>query len=281
VELPISHASYQPSTAALVRAARRARLILGRVVGEETALDHAVAITDPRRPQVAQANFAVDFAANDRGPAAALALVFDHFDAQGLTCLSIDAADVQWDDDAKLELSRRDYYPATRLLSVWTAQPPGEGAEMDQTRAAGEGDLQIIPARSCYADLRVFFADMAQAQDHADAALAAATAAARIDQLDEPRLEAFVARIDRRVAGVAGIINLGNLGVLSDVFTLPDARGQGLAAALMAHLLDHCRRCQFEAVLLDTPASCPHLDFFQHLGFSPATSYLQFRKRRG
>jgi GNAT superfamily N-acetyltransferase len=275
MELPIAPQTYRPTTDALVRAAKRASLVLGRTLADEQSLDEGTLLYSAERPDVAAANFAGEVTVPPQTtPREAVERIMSHYREHGLTCHALDAAETYWPDAVPPILSGLGYFPSNRMVCLLDAYqaPPAE--------CQCEG-LQIIPARASYGELWSFFMEMVVMQDRADAGHAEAVARASVDQLDEPRLEVFLGRLDGKAVGVCGVLTLGNMGVLYDLFTLPSARKRGVGAAMMAHTLDLCRRSQFEQVIASFPQNCPHLPFYQGLGFKVVGTFIRFRKRGG
>ena len=268
MELPIAPQQGQPSTAALVRAVRRSEAALARTASTETTLDGAVAFANPDRPGVRCVNFAAGLAPAQHADADSLvAGIHEHFDAAGAPCHTLDAAAIDWPDALADVIRRRAYRPITRHVFLMTSYRPPE------ERGTG---AQIIPARAAYRELTQLYDTMARLDHHADDALAAQLIQTMIDRLDEPRLDLFLARLDRRPVAVAGVVSLGNMGVVSSAYADPAYRGRGLAKTLMTAVLDHCVRAQFEQVIVDRSDGCPSIPFYQSLGFERATSYTKY-----
>jgi len=270
MELPIAPQSYQPSAEALLRAAKRARIILARMVADETQLDSATVFTNPDRSQIHLANFAVDLRLPENTAAQdACDEVAQHFAQRGCPCHCWDSNDLAWPQEIAQQLEAQGYRPTTQhlyLLNRFT--PPGRINDQ----------LQIIPARSAYNQLPQFFREMATQEFNADPQLAGDYAQVMIDQLDEPRLELFLGRLDGQSVGIAGVITLGQIGVIYPAYTDNHHRGRGIAATLMSHTLDHCARALMDQVILERPDGCPSIGFYESLGFQAVTTYTQYRR---
>ena len=269
MELPIAPQTYQPSPDALVRAIKRADLILARMVAEETALEGATAMTNPRRPGVHMANFAADLRVPEGSTAdAVLDEIADHFQSRNLACHYMQCNETHWPDDLAQSLSRRGYQrgPTASVCLLHDYTPPKRDMPA----------MQVIPGRAAYAQLQEFYVQSARDHHGADDALAAQIAQSQIDHLDEPRFDMFVGRIDGRIAGIAGVITLGNIGVIDNVYTAPQFRGRGVASALMHHTIEHCSRALFEQVILEVLADSRALPLYESLGFKPVASYHKF-----
>lgn len=268
MKLPIASESYQPSADTLVRAVRRSEIVLARVCAEETILDGVTAYTHSDRVGVRCANFAAELQqVGDLDPVDVLNALFDHFAAQGTTCLTLAAADAKWPDGFAAPIEERGFKPRTRhVYRMGSYQPP---KRINET-------LQIVPARSLYGELKPFYESMARREHGADDALAKAYAATMIDRLDEPRLELFIARLEGKPVAVAGTCSLGDTGVIVPAWSDPDHRGQGIAGTLMAHVLDLCKRAQFEQVIIDRSEGCTSVGFYQSLGFAVIAQYVKY-----
>lgn len=268
MKLPIAQESYRPSPQTLVRAISRTRVILGRAAGEETPLDGATALTQPRRPGVRCANFAADLHVSASADAdQILRGVFDHFHDRRTICHALTCSDARWNEAFTPAAVAAGYQPRRKHVFLLDHYRPPKHIHPS---------LQIIPARSLYPQLGAFYEQMARQDHHADGAAARDLAQAMIDQLDEPRLEVFIGRLDRKPVGCAGVLTLGNIGVISPAYTEPGRRGQGVAGALMAAILEHCARAQFEQVILERSEGCPSIPFYRAMGFEPVSWYVRY-----
>jgi len=270
MELPVSKSSYAPSADALVRAVQRARVVFGRVVAQEQAIDHAVCFTNARCPGVRLANFAeldLRAAPDAAGP---LAAVEDHFARHDAVCQILQPTD--GDGAAALAAVASDYDRVERHVLLHEGAGP---------HRAGADDLQIIPARASYDQLRTLVESMARLDHGADDRLAAALAQVWEDRLDEPRLDLFLGLVERRAAAVAGVLSLGQIGVVDPVWCHPDRRGRGVAGAMLGHLLEHCRRAMFEQVVVDRGEGCPAISFYESFGFRRVARFTRFKRRLG
>lgn len=150
---------------------------------------------------------------------------------------------------------------------------------MLHVRRAGPGDVDD------WARLRVgLMASEDLLEPDADpAVLRAAIAGWLRERLDSPSFGAFVADLDGRVVGSGGISIYDNPpgpGLLAreayvmSMFTEPDARGQGVARAVLAALLDFARAAGgVDRVWLR--ASAMGRPVYLRSGFEPRDSYLQ------
>ena len=268
MDLPILSQPTDTDPQALVRAARRAEQILTRTLAEERQVGTATVFIDTRRPGCRIANRAFDIPPGS-GPSTddAIGSIAALFKCEGGACGMLSLSEPTWPDDL-----------AEQAVSAgYVAQPLEVLMLHEYTRPARvRDDLQIIPARASYHGVRELHALWAR-EAHADNPTAAdQTAQAMTDQLDEPRLDAFLARQDDQPVGIAAVLSLGQVGVIRGVFTHPDARGRAVATTLVAHTLDHCSRAQFTQVLTTCPPVCPSNRLYQSIGFTPAAQYTDY-----
>jgi ribosomal protein S18 acetylase RimI-like enzyme len=269
VELPIARQSYLPTSDALLRAARRADAILRRAAAEEEQLESAAAFTQPARPGVRMLNGALDV----RLPASTTAVqaleeIFDHFRSRGLTCYSLVPAEMEWPEAMADAAVNAGYRPRKVILYALERFCPPE-----KPNAA----LQVIPARAAYADLHRMNERRALADNLVDAALARQVADTRSDFLDEPRVDAFLGRLDQKAVGIVSVLTLGNIGVIEGAFTDHEYRGRGVASTLMTHAMEYCHRALFERVVIQVTEENPARRLLDALGFKPAASSTTYR----
>jgi len=273
MELPVASASYQPDAQTLVRAIKRAAVVLKRTMAQEVRLACGTAFVDAARPGVRMSNCATDLTpVDDQPPDAVLDAVLQPFADAGATCHGLDSSDDHWQEALLAAVQARGY--ETKRWCVFAM------AGFSSDRRPNDA-VQIIPARAAYAEAKRFFVHQAEAESNLSGQAAEDLAAARIDQLDEPRLDMFLARIDNQPVGIAGVLTLGNIGVLHNVFTSPDQRGKGVGGTLMHKLVDVCNRAQFEAVIVERAEGCWAIPFYESLGFAQVGSYLTAKRSGG
>lgn len=76
------------------------------------------------------------------------------------------------------------------------------------------------------------------------------------------------------VVGTLGLMNKYPYGILKKFFVNPKYRGKkmGVSNELYERLLSHAKKCQFKAILLDTPAACERAHgFYYKEGFQNIT----------
>jgi GNAT superfamily N-acetyltransferase len=272
MELPISPQSYRPAPDALVRAVKRSRVLTARMMSEEIALPGAAAFVRPAGRDVRAANFAAEVQAGaEQAAREVLQSIRDCYAEQASVCHAIDTADADL-PQALADAAAGEYRPVMRhVLMLHRHQPP------PQT----DGGIQVIPARAAYGELTSLLQRQAVVEFAGDERFAHQFASAMVDRLDEPRLELFLARFERRPVAVGGVITLGDIGVISPLWADPEYRGRGIAVQLLARVLEHCLRAQFEQVLLERSDGCPSTPFYERAGFSRVVSYRRLVRAAG
>jgi len=260
MELPIATESYQPTTEALVRAAKRSRVALAHAIAELTQLDGCAAWTNPDRKGMRCANFAAEITSLDDD-------LFAHFRERDVSCHILECAQQQWPTDIAQAAQQAGYIAKTKLLFL---------LKRYQSPERRNEQLQILPARSIYPQLRAFYEDFARQGHGLDGQCVGELAGTMIDLLDEPQLELFVGRLDNVIVGAAGVVSLGNIGVINPAYTALDHRGKGVAASLVASVIEHCSRAQFEQVIIDRSLGCSSIPFYESLGFCRIAEYDQY-----
>jgi hypothetical protein len=266
MDLPLARQPGQKtSLQGLIRAAKRADVILLRMVAEETFLDGATAYISQAHPALREANAAFDLRIPPEGDAKRIIDgLLAAFAEAGATCFSCDSSEADWPAPLAEALAARGYQPRAFAIAELTAYAPP--STIDEK-------LQIIPGRAAYHELRGLYA---QREEHAGNPAAQDAAQARVDQLDDPRVDLFLARRDRQPVGLASLLTLGNIGVVLDLFTAPSCEDPAVLHTLAAHLIDHCMRAQFEQVIARFEPDDTRAAFFAGLGFKLAGQYVRY-----
>jgi len=274
VKLPLAPQANQPDKQQLVREIKRVQAILARTTAHETVLDGATAYTNPHRPGARLANTATDLQLpNNLAPNSLLDNIIHHYQQAGVNCYALSCAHLDWPPALADAAQNHGYTPSKLQVYHLAAYTP---PEPPTPRNPSNQDIQIIPGRAAYPQLRQVFLTQASDHDHATPEQASQTTDALIDQLDEPRLEMFIARRGGQPLGIAGVVSLGQIGVIHNLYTPPQHRGTGIATALLQHTIELCARATFEQVILELPDACPSTSFYQSFGFNPVVSYLKY-----
>ena len=269
MELPIAQESYHPSPEALVRAAKRAQIILARTAAEETTLDTATLFTNPHRPALHALNFAAELHLIDNDRAQNLLDTIDaHFQAAQCRCLRLESSDLPFPPELAAAAQTRGYASHESILYLLQGYNPPHSPLTD---------LQIIPARAAYPKLQDLFQSNAPEEaDTDDPAACRQHAQTRIDFLDDARLDLFLGRLNAQTAGFVSLLSLGQIGLIEHVFTLPALRRRGVATRLLDHAIELCERAQYEQVILTLPPRSPAAPLFHRLGFLEVTRYTSY-----
>lgn len=248
----------------LVRAVKRAQAILARLVATETYLDGATAFTSPDRSLLASANHAADLRLPPGvGAGKVLDTIDAHFAAAAVRCGSLDASELDWPADLKVAIESRGWRAVRRNVYLLS----------DYVPPVVEAAVQVIPGRAAYGELRQALSNHAVRQ-HNDAARVTQQVEAAMDQLDDSRIDIFLARQSRKPVGVASLLTLGNIGVVLDLFDSSANDSSGVFNTLAARLFDHCLRAQFEQVILSLDEGDVRLPRLASLGFKAVASYV-------
>ncbi|MDX1682710.1 MAG: hypothetical protein R3336_06300 [Phycisphaeraceae bacterium] len=254
MKLPIAQdASGDADT--LTRAAQRAILVLARTTVEPGEEPFASLWMCEERPDDPGLNFAADVRPDPDSTDDPVAAIVTAFDEHNLTCHRLLANGVAFEPEIVKAAQPHGFAPADRI--VWRARA------VTGPEATPDDDLQILPVRSVYPEATTFFTEQAKQADNPDPT---ATAKTVIDQLDEPRLEAFFARRDGQPVASAGVLVLGSIGILKLVSDWP-TDPESDAGRVLAHTLEHCMRAQLEHVIVDQPDSDTHAEALTGLGF--------------
>lgn len=272
MELPIAPQSYVPPPQALVRAMHRVQIMLARTTSQETELSGATAFVDAAHPDVPMANFAADLhVPADSSASSVLDTLLDHYQSNGLQCLWLSCNQLDWPADLLQAAVERGYVsmPALQVRLLRGYRSPRIQSDK----------LQIIPSRAAYAQLRLL---LQQAAQHDWANLGASPdhmASVLLTQLDEPRVESYLGRLDGKPVGLVDIVSVGQIGVIKSLYVSPPMRRQGIAGRLMEQAVDFCRRAMFEQVILECLSDDPSSSWYDRLGFIFVAEHRKLTRR--
>lgn len=252
----------------LVRSIKRADAILARPIATETYLEGATAYTAAQYRAVAAANGALDLRLTPGAGAIAVLDELDaHFKQAGTDCLCLECSDITWPDELKQLLQHRGYESVKRHVYQLLRYQPAEPSPQ----------VQVIPGRAAYGEIQQLYHAYAREQSLSDAQ-AKQHAAATIDQLDESRIDLFLARRQRAPVGAASLLTLGNIGVILDGFALASDATDEVWRTLSARIIDHCQRAQFEQVIVRLDDGDTRASLFEAMGFVQAATYESYRR---
>ncbi len=258
MELPVVASRYEPPAAALVRAIKRVDVMVNRMIADEADLDGATAFTNADRPTVHMANCAAEVRLGEGQDADALLDRIDaHFAEVGTKCWYLMSSELDW-PEALAEAAKARGFEKTEsgafLLDPY--KPPKQLLD----------NIQIIPGRAAYGELRELGYDQAREDYGLDDDRADQLVGAMIDRLDEPQIEVFLGRIDKKPVGNLTVVTVGQVGVIDAVYTMQAWRRKGVARTLMHHAVEYCQRAGFEQVVLESVDPGPTA-LYESLGF--------------
>jgi GNAT superfamily N-acetyltransferase len=265
MELTVAPQSYKPSDDSLIRALRDATAAMARVLSNETQLDGIIAFDREDAPLIRQANRATAW----DGTPGSLNLLNEHYAAKQLTALVIDPIASALNDEQIQHAATLGYHADTRQLQV-----------MHQFKPFGamNEDLQVIPARASYREVRAIYRRMAQTDFHGDETLASQLASVMVDRLDEPRLDLFLGRMDRKPVALGGVFTQAQTGVLVPIYVDPGMRGKRLGQTMLSHMLEHCLRAQLQQLIVDRSPGCYAIPMYQKAGFVAGPTHMRLLK---
>src|SRR5215813_6068330 len=89
-----------------------------------------------------------------------------------------------------------------------------------------------------------------------------------IEQLFEPHVRFFLARLDGFAVGCGGVAVFEDYAEVKRMYTRPAARGRGVAKALLRRIEDEARRARKSVLRLETGTYQQEaLGLYEHMGF--------------
>ena len=100
-----------------------------------------------------------------------------------------------------------------------------------------------------------------------------------IDQLFEPHLRFFLARLDGRATGCGGVALFADFAEVKRMYTRPAARGRGLAKAILRRLEDEARASGKSVLHLETGGlQREAIGLYQGAGFTSCGPFGQYAR---
>ncbi len=229
MELPVIHTDPAGEPGHLIRTVKRVLADLACCSAEPVELAVGRAFARPDRPDADLVNWTFDLRLPDHVDAArVLDDVQAHYASVGGRCRGVVSTDVDFDAELIAELTRRG----------WRARPVDVLVLKTLTIPSGWNEqVQVLPARAVIEQYQLLYEQVGPTP--ADCA---------VEQLDEARLDSFVARVDRKVVSEASVVSVGDVGVIRSVIERPEVVGRGIADRLLVDLFGLCGRAQFRAV---------------------------------
>lgn len=95
-----------------------------------------------------------------------------------------------------------------------------------------------------------------------------------LDQLFEPHMRFFLARLDGVAAGCGGVALVDDFAEVKRMYTRPAMRGRGLAKALLQRIEDETRAAGKPVLRLETgPYQREAISLYQRFGFTPCAAF--------
>lgn len=265
MELTIAPQSYMPSDESLVRALKTSSMAMAQMVSQQTDLEGVIAFDRADAPLIRQANRAADW----DGKPQSLVQLTEHFASKNLQSLVVDPLAQTLNQDPIDHAKTLGYHVDARQLLILKQFIP---------YAAMNTDLQVIPARAAYRDVKTIYQRMAQTDFDGNDELANQLANVMVDRLDEPRLDLLLGRMDRKPVALAGVYTHGQIGVIVPVYVDPDMRGKRLGLTMLNHVLQMCLRAQLQQIIVDRSMRCYAIPMYQKAGFVLGPTYTRLLK---
>lgn len=269
MELPVINPSSPTNPETILRALKKSAAELGGQNSDPVALTGATAYLNPALPGIDDANLVYDlFLPADASASEIISEIEEHFAQHQLQCHRWVPAASTLEPELAEALSTRgiNATPTLALTLTDSRRPP----RLRQ-------DLQIIPARALQQEYYLLQHDAHQHDWSNDSA--ENMASFKQMALDDPRLDLFLARVNKKVVAAAGIYALGEIGVLHEIVTHPEFRRQGVMQALLNYVLLHGARSQFKTMALETnPDNIPAIKLYQSFGFRKLVEYATYRR---
>ena len=100
----------------------------------------------------------------------------------------------------------------------------------------------------------------------------------KLDALFQPHIRFFTARLDGRPAGCGGIALFTDFAELKRMYVRPDARGRGVADAILARLMEEAAAAGLAVVRLETgTAQAAAIRFYRRAGFARCAAFEPYR----
>ena len=95
-----------------------------------------------------------------------------------------------------------------------------------------------------------------------------------IEQLFEPNVRFFLARLEGLAVGCGGVAVVDDYAEVKRMYTRPMARGRGVAKALLHRIEDEARRAEKSVLRLETGTHQQEaIGLYEHMGFQPRGAF--------
>lgn len=146
---------------------------------------------------------------------------------------------------------------------------------LTQPTPPADGRLSFVGARALRRTYRGLVESAATAREES-----AASVAAHLERLNDPQYDAWVARIDEQPVAIISLLQAGDIGRICDWFVVPEHRGRGIGAAILAYALTAARRWALRTIC----AACDARDAastraLKRVGFEYGGEWVEYWRR--
>lgn len=261
IESAQSAIAYTPGVAAVLRSEQA----FADQVCRRQALECGWAYYRPESPSLPDCNFLGD-ATLPEDARLALAEVESFYASMGLECRRWVAG--VGTSAARLEalLGPQGFLRIESRCYVLASPPAGGNVASAQT-------VRILSARAMR---RAYRAVLAEECDELTGT-GCARSAVRLEHLDDPSYDAFVAVVGGRAAGAVALHQVGEIGRIRDLYVCPAHRRQGIARGLVRYAIQTAVRWRLRPICTLAQADVAGLDpLLRGTGFSPDGTLIEF-----
>ena len=238
------------------------------LLSRKQTLECGIAFYCEQFPRLADGNqFREVLVESTEQAAASLSRVLRFFDEHNLVCSSWALAEGQQPESVEPVLTEAGYVREDNVVMALTAWPKGIPAS----------DVRVLPARPMR---KVFHEVCTQAADFHPAEEREVVVEAANERLDDHRIDAQVATVDKQAAGTCTLFHVGDVGRLVDLYVARTYRRCGVATALLHHLIAIARRVTMRVVCIKIPAgNAGAIEMLKTMDFVEAGRTVEFRHR--
>jgi putative acetyltransferase len=100
----------------------------------------------------------------------------------------------------------------------------------------------------------------------------------KLDAIFQPHIRFFVARLAKRPVGCGGIALFADFAELKRMYVRPEARGRGVANAILARLIEEGEAAALPIVRLETGTEqAAAIRFYRRAGFEPCAAFEPYK----
>lgn len=265
--LPILQAHAEPTRDDLIRLFHRTELHWTQHLAEQAELDAGTAFSNPRLPQVHDANRMLNaFLPEGVRATDAATMAREHFASSGTKC---------WRWSLNPSLAEEQTKPLAEYLIAQGFKPVSTDIlyleKMPTSPIVESAGLTIIPARASFRHAR------ALAEEEARRWATPQLADAAMLHLDDPHWDALIAMQKGKAAAKIGVLSVGEIGRIEDLFVSQPYRGQGIGRTMMGRALEICARSLFKHIFVSVGKENPAASrLYAQLGFHKIGEWISY-----